>query len=315
MRSSVLVDRMPSMSNKGYVSTYSSSYRPTSSSSSAYPRTPSKYSTPSFNLDSSSSSATAYRRRLPAGPGPLDSSGRKLSEYSVRNRTPSSTRNGPLKADYSPSSTRDNDYSYGTLSNRRTGYSNHEFGTSSRLSGRRSASLANLNDIENLHIGEPNKYNARNERDYSSSTYGTTPRRSTYYRDEDILAGSSRTSSRASRISVSVDRENLNSTGYVPRTLSRNVSRDTSPVRERAATPTRRYSTDARESPSITKSVSRQGSNSSLSVSMLYRNGYWRFHMIKICITIFSNARGLIAIHITIYCIIQNFEIGSNLIH
>ncbi|XP_071095598.1 ubiquitin carboxyl-terminal hydrolase 2-like isoform X2 [Haliotis cracherodii] len=270
MRSSVLVDRMPSVSNKGYVSMYSSSYRPpsSSSSSSAYTRTPSttrKYSTPSFNLDSSSSSASAYRRRLPAGPGPLDSSGRKLSEYSVRNRTPSSTRNGPLKADYSPSSTRDNDYMYGTLSNRRTGYSNHEFGTSSRLSGRRSASLANLNDIENLHIGETSKYNARNERDYSSSTCGTTPRRSTYYRDEDILAGSSRTSSRASRISVSVDRENLNSTGYVPRTLSRNVSRDTSPVRERAATPTRRYSTDARESPSITKSVSRQGSNSSLS--------------------------------------------------
>ncbi|XP_067674267.1 ubiquitin carboxyl-terminal hydrolase 2-like [Haliotis asinina] len=267
MRSSVLVDRMPSVSNKGYVSTYASSYRPTSSSSSStYTRTPSttrKYGTPSFNLDSSSSSN--YRRRLPAGPGPLDTSGRKLSEFSVRTRTPSSTRNGPLKADYSPSTIRDSDHLYGTLSNRRTGYSNQEFGTSSRLSGRRSASLANLNDIENLHIGETSKYNARNERDYTSSTYATTPRRSSYYRDEDVIAGASRTSSRASRASLSVDRENLNSSGYVQRTLSRNVSRDTSPVRERASTPTRRYSTDARESPSATKSVSRQSSNNSLS--------------------------------------------------
>ncbi|CAL1544646.1 unnamed protein product [Lymnaea stagnalis] len=122
----------------GFNTTYSTSYGSGSTSVARVSSGTRKTSLSNGYASTISPSTSTYRTRpLPTGPGPLDSSGRKLTNFNVtstesrRNRTPNGVimRTGPLKADHtstvssysnrylSDSATRDysNSRDYGTL--------------------------------------------------------------------------------------------------------------------------------------------------------------------------------------------------------
>ncbi|XP_059174588.1 ubiquitin carboxyl-terminal hydrolase 2-like isoform X2 [Physella acuta] len=113
----------------GFNTTYSTSY---GSSSTSVPRVSSTGRKTSLT-NGYTSTTTSYRTRpLPSGPGPLDSSGRKLSSFNVpsyesrRNRTPTGVtmRNGPLKADHTTLGT-SNRFLTDTAPSSRTTYRDH----------------------------------------------------------------------------------------------------------------------------------------------------------------------------------------------
>ncbi|XP_033758471.1 ubiquitin carboxyl-terminal hydrolase 2-like isoform X2 [Pecten maximus] len=175
--------RMPSLTGTSRTSDYNSGYTPSTKTTyhasstlsrptraSSLPRSPS-FVTPSttrtragYSGSSSGSTRPTSRsnittkvssRTLPPGPGPLDSSGKKLSNYSVNG--PSSTRdfktrsntssssiggNGPLKADHN-STTYTSTYGYGSTSTSTLPRGDRP---TSGLKGRRSSSIASLSE-------------------------------------------------------------------------------------------------------------------------------------------------------------------------
>ncbi|XP_025100726.1 ubiquitin carboxyl-terminal hydrolase 2-like [Pomacea canaliculata] len=157
-------------SGSGYATTYGTSYNTSSTVSRSSSATRRKSLAGGYTSSSSSSSSTY--RPLPSGPGPIDSSGKKLEAYSVRAgdthitrsrvRPPpitgiSSVRTSPLRADHSSGLTSTSRYASpnndiylsgtSTLSRQLRTININPLDTvtsSNRLSGRRSASLANL---------------------------------------------------------------------------------------------------------------------------------------------------------------------------
>jgi len=240
----------------GLSSTYSTSY---GSNTSSMPR-PSSGSRPSY-LHDSGYSTTSYRssRPLPAGPGPLDSSGRKLASYTGsstltagvrRNRTPSaiSGRDGPLRADHTSSfaatSNRYHTDSKSRIASRTNITTAHfggdELGTSRVGSGRSRHSKSNsLVDLSDLSLNSTTTRNNRgvsvnNDRNYSpSGGYSSSSSRNSNHRDsnnnDDIFTLSKGL----------IDRDRANGTsrsGYTP-----SVTREGSPI-----TRTRLLSGDSR---------------------------------------------------------------------
>lgn len=255
-----------------FTSTYSTSYSRRSGSASR------KYESPaSSSYYGTTSRPSSISRPLPPGPGPLDTSGRKLSDS--RRSSTSSYRNGPIKADhtYTPS--------IGTLPRKfssNTVYAGLGSGTTNDISSRsiRSRSVANFdrvtNEVSNLKVT-----------DYDGRSIKASPR--TIDPDDSILSNREsrrekhennldwRTGSRQSRFSnSSVNHDD----GYISgnHDNSNHVSshnRDSDIRRKESVT-------DVQPS----KSLSRQSSNSSIStVCLLLYSLLKLLKIVKICVS------------------------------
>ncbi|KAL3885261.1 hypothetical protein ACJMK2_025349 [Sinanodonta woodiana] len=268
-----LYSPVASMPGSTYSTTYNSSYR--SRTPSATARKPSYDGSSHRHLYDGSSSlskmsyGSSASRTLPPGPGPLDASGRKLSNISVGSRqgSGSSFRNGPIKADHSVLS---NDYSssnmYGTLP-RKTNYGGTSTSNAiSSLRGKRSSSLANINDassdLQNLRLNGTDHIDSRTDNAGSRLS-----RRDKYGFEQSTNNDLSRTSSRTSRhSSVATDRfstsqqdkytspHHENENNYGSSTSSKDIL-EPSDIKRRASV------IDS----TTGKSLSRQSSSSSLS--------------------------------------------------
>lgn len=263
-----------------YATTYGSSYNTSSVSS----RSSSASRRRSVSNEYSNSPTTSYSktRPLPPGPGPLDTTGRKLDGFTLADKNRSrvshvtgltSTNRGPLKADHSstlatPSSTRYAsfpDYSSGNSTLRRNSRTNigldpiaTSTSNTSQLAGRRSASLANLNltdDSSSYGIKTPNHNNINHE---ATSHRPNSRQRNNFDND----TGTS-TNSRASGIGD----EKKDSIARSPR-YTTSISRESSPGTSNGYGSRSRHFGDAKEDSSSSKSLSRQSSSSSFTTNV-----------------------------------------------
>ncbi|KAK6173980.1 hypothetical protein SNE40_017343 [Patella caerulea] len=242
----------------------------------------SNFGTGSSNYESSSYSSlprSASRNRpLPSGPGPLDYEGRKLSKYSISNYYKNSSlpsnssssigvgiKNGPLRGDHTTGNLYSSSYTGTPLSSTRrpsiTPTKDIER-PSSRLSGRRSASLADITGHMSLHDNDSSRIRSRVEMSESRNGYNYD----SDYSNGGLYGTTGRSSSVSRRQSLK-DNDNIldmnHSSSYTK--AGRSTSRDNSPCRERSS-----YTPLSRElrSDSPAKSISRQStSNSSISGS------------------------------------------------
>lgn len=259
-----------------YATTYGTSYTSSSVRSSSASRRTSSLS----NGYTSTSNATAqYRasRPLPAGPGPLDSRGRRLDGFTTTlesTRRPrgsplgtgyESTKTGPLKADHTASYSRysNPDRTFDTSTtlrkNSRTSLEPSSNTTTSRLTGRRSSSLANLRLDDDP---SPTTY-SRSHHASNAGDRGERPssRRESRINEDDLLNGTPSTRvGRTAGINSNDDRKDTSgsSTGrvrYTPSSLSRESSPGTSNLNGVGSTSRQRHMGD-NQSPSLSSSSS-----------------------------------------------------------
>lgn len=223
-----------------YGTTYGTSYSSSTVRSSSASRRTSSLS----NGYTSSNATSQYRasRPLPSGPGPLDSHGKRIDGFTALDsmRRPrgspvgTSTRVGPLKVDYSTVSRysttdRTSDLQSLTSKNSRTSLETTSVTTTNRLTGRRSASLANLRLDDNpsptsySHSSHASNVGDRAERPRS--------KRESRLNDDDLLGGSSSIrTGRAAGINSNDDRKDSSGIGIGhSRYTSSSLSRDSSP--------------------------------------------------------------------------------------
>lgn len=287
---SVRLVKMPTASaafrGGSYATTYGTSYTASTvgRSSSATRR-----SSLSNGYSSPSNATSQYRasRALPPGPGPLDSHGRKLDSISITSfdsrrarASPAGSRlrSGPLKADHStgytttgtssryvaPDRTSEFNASSSTLNRKtsRTGLDplpSTTTTTGSRLSGRRSASLANLRIDD-----EPSTSLYSKTRYESDDRIVQRPSSRRGSRFEDDILGTSHVGRTAGMGS-----EDKKDGGYGRSRYTPSVSRESSPGTSNGigSTPRVRQFGDAREESSHSK-CSSQSSTSSLSANV-----------------------------------------------
>ncbi|KAL8617510.1 hypothetical protein ACOMHN_064795 [Nucella lapillus] len=174
-----------------YATVYRSSYAQPSSSSASYGRSRSASRPPASGLSSSNATSQyrAFSRPLPAGPGPLDSQGRKLegSSFGGDSRTrvvqlgvgagSSLARAGPLKADHNAryTTTTTTPERTSALTKKSSRPSLDPIPTSvtigSGLSGRRSSSVASLRISDDPPLGSSSasRYDSENRMDHGGA--------------------------------------------------------------------------------------------------------------------------------------------------
>ncbi|XP_021370676.1 ubiquitin carboxyl-terminal hydrolase 2-like isoform X1 [Mizuhopecten yessoensis] len=237
-----------SPSGKGYSTT--SSTLPRTTRASSLPRSPAysstrsrppSYTGPSSRPTSRSNITTKVTasRALPAGPGPLDSSGKKLSNFSVNGGPSSSTRefktrsttssssigsNGPIKADHS--STYSSGYVTSTLPRGER--------PPSGLKGRRSSSIASLSEKTSSLRLEDDDHNLYTPRSRISDRQQDSSLPRTSKRDQYELDRDSRENRRTSRTSSVEPKETSSSTSdFFSKNFSSSNSRLSSPSYEK----------------------------------------------------------------------------------
>ena len=249
--------------NRYGLTTYSNAY----SRHSGAGRSPSatrKYS-PSSTYTPSRTGSTS--RPLPTGPGPLDTSGRKISNFSAsdfKRSTYSPTTRTPLRADHSFGSSYKNsaiDYSpsVGTLTRKFSSSDTTKTDTLSR--SRRAQSISSVDrvdrDLSHITLNGQDSIKASPRVVDSDDSIFRTSRKDRYNTEQKIHDDNMRTSSRVSRVSVTNDYKQDEDI-YSPRSehpsRASSISRDTVPLKKRESF------TDTQN-----KSLSRQSSSSSLS--------------------------------------------------
>ena len=253
--------------NKYGLTTYSNTYSRHSSTGRS-PSASRKISPASTTYTPSRTTSTS--RPLPAGPGPLDTSGRKLSNYSTsdfRRTTYSPTTRTPLKADHSfgssyRSSAIDYSPSVGTLSRKFSSSDTTKTDTLNR--SRRAQSIAvDRVDRDLSHItlnGQDSIKASPRVVDSDDNILNRASRKDRYNTEQKLHDDNVRTciGSRGSRLSVTSDNKQDEDI-FSPRSehLSRasSISRDTLKKRDSW--------TDTQNTQN--KSLSRQSSSSSLS--------------------------------------------------
>ena len=259
----------------GLTTTYSNAYSRHSSSGRS-PSSTRKYSpAPAYTPSRTSSTS----RPLPTGPGPLDTSGRRLSNYSAsdfKRTTYSPTTRTPLKADHSfgssytsnRSSAIDYSPSVGTLTRKYSSSDTTKTDTLNR--SRRAQSIAvDRVDRDLSHItlnGQDSIKASPRVVDSDDSIFNRTSRKDRYNTEQKLHDDNVRMGSRGSRLSVTSDNkqdDDLFSPRSEHQSRASSISRDT--VKKKDSW------TDTQNTQN--KSLSRQSSSSSLSnVSETYRN-------------------------------------------
>ncbi|XP_063441731.1 ubiquitin carboxyl-terminal hydrolase 2-like [Mytilus trossulus] len=134
----------------------------------------------------STGSRSLYPRPLPPGPGPLDASGRRLTEFKPKTRTSptsSSIRNGPLKPDYKSTYSSTYSDSYHGSSLKAKSPQNEHYGVSATTSTslrRRSSSISSLSDATRdmkLNGGREDNYITPRSRDIADRTLSRASRK------------------------------------------------------------------------------------------------------------------------------------------
>lgn len=264
--------------NRYGLTTYSNTYSRHSGSGRS-PSATRKYSpAPAYTPSRTSSSS----RPLPLGPGPLDTTGRKLSNYSTsdfKRTTYSPTTRTPLKADHSfgssytsnRSSAIDYSASVGTLTHKYSSSDTTKTDTLNR--SRRAQSIAvDRVDRDFSHItlnGQDSIKASPRVVDTDDSIYNRTSRKERYNTEQKLHDDNVRMGSRGSRLSVTSDNkqdEDIFSPRSEHPSRASSISRDT--LRKKDSW------TDTQNTQN--KSLSRQSSSSSLSntsVSKYSSNG------------------------------------------
>lgn len=247
-----------SSANRYGLTTYSNAYSRHSTG-----RSPS--ATRNFSSTYTPSRTSSTSRPLPTGPGPLDHSGRKLSNYSTsdfKRSTNSPTTRTPLKADHSFASSYkgsgiDYSTSVGTLQRK---YSSSDTTKTDYNRNRRAQSLAAV-DREFSHLtlnGHDSIKASPRTVDSDDSLLSRASRKDRYNTEQKKYDDSIRTGSRVSRISSTSDYRHNDDDVFSPRAeyhgRSSSVSRDSLPLKKKDSF------TDTQ-----TKSLSRQSSSSSIS--------------------------------------------------
>ncbi|WAR05211.1 UBP2-like protein [Mya arenaria] len=231
-----------------------------------------------------SSHYTPSRRPLPAGPGPLDSRGRKISDTSLRSNS-SATRNGPLKADHTFGTDSKYTASIGTLPRRYNLSSNNQgsgSSTTNDISSRhvRSRSVSNVhrtsensadrlsNNLSNLQLTSHERVKPSPRTLGYDDAVGTRDRESR--RDTHDYGESGRAGSRSSRMTNGsiYGTDDFNSSRN-----RENISRGTSLTRDLDNSRRRDSITDS-QAVQGSKSLSRQSSSSSLSTGSSHKYTY-----------------------------------------
>ncbi|CAG2256145.1 ubiquitin carboxyl-terminal hydrolase 2-like [Mytilus galloprovincialis] len=134
----------------------------------------------------STGSRSLYPRPLPPGPGPLDASGRRLTEFKTKTRTSptsSSIRNGPLKPDYKSTYSSTYSDSYHGTSLKAKSPQNEHYGVSATTSSslrKRSSSISSLSDATRdmkLNGGREDNYITPRSRDIADRTLSRASRK------------------------------------------------------------------------------------------------------------------------------------------
>lgn len=246
-----------SSSNRYGLTTYANTYSRHSVRSPSVTRKFSSTVTPSRTSSTS--------RPLPSGPGPLDTSGRKLANYSAsdfKRTTYSPTIRTPLKADHSfrsgyKSSAIDYSPSVGTLARK---YSTSDTTKTDTFNRSRRAQSISAVDREFSHLtlnGHDSIKASPRPVDSDDSLYGRTSRKDRYNTEQKLHDDNLRTGSRISRISSTSDTrqdDNIFSPRSEHQGRGSSISRDIIPLRKKDSF------TEA-----LNKPLSRQSSNSSLS--------------------------------------------------
>ena len=252
--------KLPGSSSREGITTYSSDYtryRPPSgrrSSGTSY--------SPSTNRPTGTGG-----RPLPNGRGPLDSSGRKLSSYSIDSRHTSSLRSVPVRsnASFGTSLTSDRDFKsstiIGTLPRKYSPSSSSYKETVNRY--QRSKSVANLDrvnsDLSNMKLNGYESVKPSPRLELEDDVFSRTSRKDRY-NYEKANEDNVRTGSRVSRVSSNSDNKAVgNDDIFSPRDRE-NLGRGSSLSRD-VIFNRRDSSSDLQQS----KHLSRQNSNSSIS--------------------------------------------------
>ena len=253
-----------STSSRYGVPTYSNTYsRHTSTRSPSATRNYTSTYTPSRTATST--------RPLPTGAGPLDSSGRRLSNFSAssfRRTTLSPTTRTPLKADHSFGSsykTSATDYtpSVGTLHRKYSATDTTKTDTLNR--SRRAQSIAAVDrELSHITLNGHDSIKASPRVIDSDDSLNRTSRKDRYNTEQKNLDDSYRTGSRVSKLSSS-DHKYNDEDIFTPRTeyhsRSSSVSRDSLPLKKKDSL------TDTQNKP-----LSRQSSSSSISTVSIHRS-------------------------------------------
>lgn len=173
----------------------------------------------SSSFYTSGSSSRQNYRPLPAGPGPLDHSGKKLGSYpsshlsDIRKNSTSSVRSGPLRADHSYHSSTKNDYtpSIGTLERKYSSSGNaalinnttKDYGSNRGLRSRSVSSTDRIltDNLSKVKLSSIDSVKASSRiNDSDDGLYGTRESRKDRH-EQNINDTNSRVASRVSRIS------------------------------------------------------------------------------------------------------------------